>query len=203
MAGVKPSCTPLGTSKSLKLQDDSATAHAKSFRAIIGALQYLTLTRLDLSFAINKLSQFMHQPTQTHLQQLKRVLKYLKLTLNYGLTLKKPSQLTLHAFSDADWGGNLDHRTSTSAFVIYFGGNQVSWLSKRQRTVARSFTEAKYRSVANTSAEIMWLLNLLGELGIKRHTPTLFYDNIGATYLCSNPLFHSLMKHIVLDYHFV
>ncbi|XP_019420651.1 PREDICTED: uncharacterized protein LOC109330830 [Lupinus angustifolius] len=130
MASAKPSCTPLGTSTSLKLWDGSAAANAKSLRAIISALQYLTLTRPNLSFAIKKLSQFMHQPTQTHLQQLKRVLKYLKLTLHYGLTLKKPSQLTLHAFSDSDWEGNLDDRTSTSAFVIYFGGNPASWLSK-------------------------------------------------------------------------
>ncbi|XP_019414584.1 PREDICTED: uncharacterized protein LOC109326349 [Lupinus angustifolius] len=150
MAGAKPTYTPLATSTPLKLQDGSATADAKSFRSIIGALQYLTLSCLDLSFVINKLSQFMHKPTQTHLQQLKCVLKYLKLTLNYGLTLKKPRQLTLHAFSDADWGGNLDDRTSTYAFVIYFGGNPVSWLSKRQRKVARSSIEIEYRSVANT-----------------------------------------------------
>ena len=145
----------------------------------------------------------MHQPTQIHFQQLKRVLRYLKLTINHELMLKKPKHLQLHAFSDADWGGNIDDRTSTSAYIIYFGGNPVSWLSKRQRTVARSSTEAEYRSVANATAEVMWLLNLLQELGLPSLKPTLFCDNIGTTYLCSNPVFHSRMKHIAMDYHFV
>ena len=74
---------------------------------------------------------------------------------------------------------------------------------KRQKTVARSSTKAEYRSTANTISEIMWLLNLLSELEVPSHIPTLFCDNIGTTYLCSNPVFHSRMKHIALDYHFV
>jgi len=173
------------------------------FHNIIGTLQYITFTLSDLSFSINKLSQFMHQPTQIHFQQLKRVMQYLKFTTNYGLKLKKPAHMKLHAFSAADWGGNLDDHTSTSAFIIYFGGNSVSWLSKRQRIVARSSTEAEYRSVENAATEIMWLTNLLGELHVKIPSPHLFCDNIRATYLCSNPIFHSRMKHIALDYHYV
>lgn len=145
----------------------------------------------------------MHQPTELHVQQLKRVLRYLKFTINHGLKLTKPIHLKLHAYTDADWGGNHDDKTSTSAYIIYLGGNPVSWLSKRQRTVARSSTEAEYRSDANSTAEIMWLSNLLGELGIQSQIPTIFCDNIGTTYLCSNPVFHSRMKHIALDYHFV
>lgn len=203
MAGAKTVNTPLCMTTPLKLNDGSAAADSKLFRSIIGALQYVTLTRPDLSFAINKLSQFMHQPTQLHLQQLKRVLRYLKHTINHALRLAKPLHLKLQAFTDADWGGNYDDKTSTSAYIIYFGGNLVSWLSKRQRTVARSSTEAEYRSAANTTAEIMWLLNLLSELGVPSQVPTLFCDNIGTTYLCSNPVFHSRMKHIALDYHFV
>ncbi|KAI4346069.1 hypothetical protein L6164_013151 [Bauhinia variegata] len=138
-----------------------------------------------------------------HLQQLKRTLTYFKHTLNFGLPLKRPCHLCLQAYSDADWGGNLDDRTSTSTYVIFLGGNPVSWMSKRQCTVARSSTEAEYRSVANTTAEVMWLSNLLQELGISRSVPHLYCDNIEATYLCSNPVFHSRMKHIALDYHFV
>jgi len=126
MANAKPTNTPLCTTTSLKLVDGSATTDAKQFRSIIGALQYVTLTRPDLSFPINNLSQFMHQPTETHLQQLKRTLRYLKQTINHGLQLKNPKILKLEAFSDVDWGGNLDDRTSTSAFIIYLGGNPIS-----------------------------------------------------------------------------
>lgn len=163
----------------------------------------MTLTRPDLAFAINKLSQFMHKPTELHFQQVKRTLRYLKQSLNFGLQLQKPTHLHLQAYSDADWGGNLDDRSSTSAYVIYFGGNPISWMSKRQRTVARSSTEAEYRSVANTAAEVMWLSHLLIELGIHLPVPRLYCDNLGATYVCSNPVFHSRMKHIAMDYHFV
>lgn len=158
--------TPLCSSTALKLSDGSAPADATMFRSIIRTLQYITLTRPDLSFAINKLSQFMHQPTHIHFQQLKRTLRYLKYTLNFGLKLNKPVHLQLQAYNDADWGGNLNDRTSNSAYIIYLGGNPVSWLSKRQRTTASSSTEAKYRSVANISAEVMWLLSILGELGV-------------------------------------
>lgn len=203
MAGAKPTNTPLCTTTSLKLVDGSATTDAKQFRSIIGALQYVTLTRPDLSFPINKLSQFMHQPTETHLHQLKRTLRYLKQTINHGLQLRNLKILKLEAYSDADWGGNLDDRTSTSAFIIYLGGNPISWMSKRQRTVARSSTEAEYRSVTHTVAEVRWVSHPLGELGVNTPTPVLLCDNIGATYLCANLVFHSRMKHIALDYHFV
>jgi hypothetical protein len=106
MAGAKPTHTPLCTSTPLKLMDGSAPVDSKTFRSIIGALQYITLTRPDLSFSINKLSQFMHQPTKIHFQQLKRVMRYLKLTINYGLKLKKPAHIKLQAFSDADLVGD-------------------------------------------------------------------------------------------------
>ena len=101
MSGAKATTTPLCMTTPLKLNDGSAHADSKQ-----GALQYITLTRPDLSFAINKLSQFMHQPTEVHFQQLKRVLRYLKFTINHGLKLTKSAHLKLQAYTDADWGGN-------------------------------------------------------------------------------------------------
>lgn len=204
MEGAKPSPTPLSSTSKLQLHDGTPATDATEYRSMIGALQYLNLTRPDLSFAINKLSQFMHKPTSLHLQHLKRIMRYIKFTMNHGLLFRKAHSNSLLAYSDADWGGNHDDRTSTSAYIIFFGGNPISWLSRKQRTVARSSTEAEYRAVATATTELMWLQNLLHELQVPMNeTPRLLCDNVGATYLCSNPVLHSKMKHISLDYHFV
>jgi len=146
----------------------------------------------------------MHKPTSLLLKHLKRLLRYLKNTINFGIMLQTPSTTNLLAYTDADWGGNADDRTSTSTYIIFLEGNPMSWLSKKQKTVARSSTEAEYRAVATSTTEIMWLTNLLKELGITRSAPPkIMCDNIPATYLCYNLVLHSRMKHISLDYHFV
>ena len=110
----------------------------------------------------------------------------------------------MHAFSDADSAGDKDDFSSTSAYIVYLGRNHVSWSSKKQRTAARSSTEAKYRLVVNTAAELNWICYLLSNLGVTISScPAIYCDNIGATQLCSNPIFHSRMKHVAIDFHFI
>ncbi|CAA0833069.1 cysteine-rich RLK (RECEPTOR-like protein kinase) 8 [Striga hermonthica] len=139
----------------------------------------------------------MHKPTTLHFQHLKRVLRYLKFTINHGVKLRSSPSFGILAYSDTDWGGNSDDLTSTSAYVIFLGGNPVSWLSRKQCTVARSSTEAEYRALATTTAEVMWLSNLLHELKVSSQlSPRLLCDNLGAVHLSSNPVLHSRMKHI-------
>lgn len=98
----------------------------------------------------------------------------------------------------------MNDRTSTSGHVLFLGGNPISWSSKKQRTVARSSTEVKYRAVASALAETNWVQNLLRELHVANLvTPIIYCDNVSATYVCHNPVFHSRMKHISVDFHFV
>ncbi|GJX20821.1 G2/mitotic-specific cyclin C13-1-like protein [Tanacetum coccineum] len=112
--------------------------------------------------------------------------------------------MALTAFTDSDWGGIADGGRSTTAYIIYLGSNIISWRSSRQKSVSRSSTEAEYKALANGAAELSWVQNLLLELGLSvTKPPTLFCDNAGATYLCANPVYHSRMKHVALDYHFV
>ncbi|GKC07292.1 retrovirus-related pol polyprotein from transposon RE1 [Tanacetum coccineum] len=116
MIGVKEVATPLNSTETLSLTDGSPNVDVSSYRSIVGSLQYLAITRPDVSFAVNKLSQFMHAPTHLHLQALKRVLRYLKGTIHHGLFLKRASPFTLTAFYDSDWGGVRDNRRSTTAY---------------------------------------------------------------------------------------
>jgi histone deacetylase 1/2 len=174
------------------------------YRSIVGALQYLTLTRPDISFSVNKVCQFLHAPTTHHWTAVKRILRYLKDTSKLGLRLSKSSSMIVSAFSDADWAGCPDDRRSTGGFAVFLGSNLISWSARKQATVSRSSTEAEYKSLANATAEVMWVQTLLDELRIP-HPPMaqLWCDNMGATYLSANPIFHARTKHIEVDYHFV
>ena len=146
----------------------------------------------------------MHHPTTNHWLAVKQILRYLKGTTHFGLFLSSTYAPSLRVFADADWAGDVDSRVFTSAHVIFFGSNPISWSSKKQTTVARSSTKVECRAIATATAEANWLTNLFHELGISLPSPPHVYcDNVGATYLCSNPVFHSRMKHISIDFHFV
>lgn len=204
MTTANPASSPMVPTDRLQLTSGTALVDGSEYRMVVGSLQYLHFTRPDIAFAVNKLSQFMHRPTDLHWLAAKRVLRYLAGSRDRGIFLRRNTNLSLHAFSDSDWAGNRDDYTSTGAYIVYLGGNPVVWSSKKQKTVARSSTEAEYQCVADTAVELQWIMSMLKELGISSiPTPVIYCDNVGATYLCANPVFHSRMKHVALDYHFI
>jgi hypothetical protein len=148
----------------------------------------------------------MSHPLESHWVAVKRILRYLKGTLQQGLLLSPapPTKVpSLHAFCDADWASDPDDRRSTSGAAIYFGSNLISWWSRKQTVVARSSTEAEYRSLAHATAELLWVQTLLKELGVSFSAPTIFCDNLSAVSLAHNPVMHSRTKHMEIDLFFV
>lgn len=169
----------------------------------MGSLQYLLLTRPDIAFAVNKVCQFLATPTTIHWAAVKRILRYLKGTMSYGLRFT-PSSFQLQAFTDADWAGCPDDRRSTTGIAIYLGDSLIHWSAKKQTTVSRSSTEAELRALATATTDLIWIRRLLTELCIPNlRAPILWCDNIGAMYLAANPLFKARTKHIEVDFQFV
>lgn len=204
MSSCNSSVTPVDTGAKLSATAGSLLADPSLYRSLAGALQYLTITRPDISYAVQQVCLFMHAPREPHMQLIKRILRYIKGTLDHGLHLTKSRSDSLTAYTDADWAGCPDSRRSTSGYCVFLGDNLVSWSSKRQATISRSSAEAEYRGVANAVAETSWLRNLLLELHVPLRRATLVYcDNISAVYLSSNPVQHQRTKHVELDIHFV
>jgi histone deacetylase 1/2 len=206
MTQCKPFSSPLSTSEKLSLYEGTALGpkDATNYRSVVGALQHLTLTRPDISFAVNKVCQFLHAPTTVHWAAVKMILRYLKQSTKLGVKISKSSSLRVSAFSNADWAGCLDDRRSTRGFAVFWGTNLVSWSARKQATVSRSSTEAEYKALANATTKVMWIQTLLMELGVRTPRATkLWCDNLGAKYLSANPVFHARTKHIEVDYHFV
>ena len=162
------------------------------------------LTRPELAFSMNKLSQFLVAPTEKYWIACKKILRYLKATGDYGLMFKARDRISLIAYTDADWACDVDDRKSVGAYCVYLGQNLVSWSSKKQQTVARSSTESEYRALSTACAEIVWIQALLGELKLKcSQIPVIWCDNNGAAALATNPVYHAKTKHIELDVHFI
>jgi hypothetical protein len=194
MTSCKPVATPVDAKGKLPA-DGPPVEDAHSYRSLAGALQYLTMTRPDIAFAVQQVCLHMHDPRTPHLALLKRILRYIRGTTSHGLHLRASSDFSVIAYSDADWGGCPDTRRSTSGFCVYLGNSLVSWSLKRQPTVSRSSAEAEYRAVANAVAECIWLRQLLGELrcDLKKAT-VVFCDNVSAVYMSSNPVHHKRTK---------
>ncbi|WVY97892.1 hypothetical protein V8G54_030043 [Vigna mungo] len=195
MANTKPASTPLSASAQLLKDSGDLLPCPTEYRALVGSLQYLSLTRPDITFNTNKLAQFMQHPRTTHWSAFKWVL---------CIFISATAPLTFHAYSDADWAGGKDDYISTTGYLLYLGSTPISWSSRKQRSVARSSTEAEYKALADTASELLWVLSLFTDLGHMPTTnPVIFCDNLGATTLSANPIFHSRMKHIALAYQFV
>ncbi|XP_020689593.1 uncharacterized protein LOC110104706 [Dendrobium catenatum] len=193
------SCTKLPNQMSADVQ----MFEPHVYRKITKALQYMAITRSDIAYAVNILPQHMHYPNITHTYLLKRVLRYIHGTLDFGLPITK-SSLQLRTFSDANWAGDPITRKSTLGYCSFLGDTLVSWTVKKKSTASRSSTESEYRALAAATANTIWIKWLLSDFGVNHATTIdLFCDNMSAIALANNPMFYARTKHIEIDQRFI
>ncbi|PKU61570.1 putative mitochondrial protein [Dendrobium catenatum] len=160
MMDCKPALSPLSTKILVPSHDSQLYPHPHLYKQLVGSLQYVTITRPDVAYAVNYLCQHMHQPYILHFQHLQRVFRYLKGTIHYVFPIFN-STLELRAYADSDWAANVQDRRSITGCCTFLGDNLISWSVKKQPTVARSSTEAEYRALATLASDILWLRQLL------------------------------------------
>ncbi|GKC16629.1 ribonuclease H-like domain-containing protein, partial [Tanacetum coccineum] len=161
-------------------------------------------TKSKLGPEVQQICLYMHDPRELHFAALKRILRYVRGTLDFGLQLYVSATTSLVGYTDADWACCPSTRRSTLGYYVFQGDNLLSWAAKRQHTLSRSSADAKYRGVANVVVETAWLRNLLRELHSPISTATLIYcDNVSAVYMSANPVQNQRTKHIEIDIYFV
>ncbi|KAE8725434.1 Indole-3-acetic acid-amido synthetase GH3.17 [Hibiscus syriacus] len=204
MLECKSTSTPMEPNIKMCAHEGKDLEDATMYRQLVGSLIYLTLTRPDISYAVGVMSRYMQNPKKPHLEAVRRILRYVKNTIDYGLLYKKGEDCKLVGYCDADYAGDHDTRRSTTGYVFKLGSGTISWCSKRQPTVSLSTTEAEYRAAAMAAQESTWLIQLMNNL----HQPVdyaipLYYDNQSAIRLAENPVFHARTKHVEVHFHFV
>ena len=177
------------------------------YAQLVGSILYLsTITRPDLAYAANTLSRHLSKWNEDHWKAAKHLLRYIKGTRDLKLQFNgnTGTSMPVHAFADADYGGDLETRKSTTGYLFMAYGGPVAWKSRRQPTVALSTTEAEYMATSNATRQAIWIKQLLQDLGLENHQPLVIYnDNAGSVALTKNPVHHDRTKHIAIRHHFI
>ena len=208
MENCKSVSTPLAPHFKLSKQSSPSTMEEARemskvpYSSAVGSLMYAMIcTRPDIAYAVGVVSRFMSCPGRDHWNAVKWILRYLEGTKSLCLCYAQ-QQEALQGFADADMAGDLDGRRSTSGYVFMLNGGLISWVSKLQKIVALSTTEAEYIACTEACKELVWLQGFLRELGFDSQG-ILYSDSQSAIHLGKNAAFHSRTKHIDVRYHFI
>lgn len=165
---------------------------------------YLTAARPDLMFVVCLISRFMANPTQLHFAAVKRIMRYLKGTMEYGIWYKRGEGTKLVGYTDSDYAGDVDNSKSTSGYVFMMSGGAVAWSSRKQPIVTLSTTDAEYIAAAYCACQAIWMGRVLKEIGYEQEGEmVIMCDNTSTIKLSKNAVMHGRSKHIRVRYHFL
>ncbi|CAM9000587.1 unnamed protein product [Rhodiola kirilowii] len=189
----------------LKITKDDAGTKVDQmlYRSMIGSLLYLTAIIPDIAYAIGVCARYQEDPKESHLLQVKRIVKYVCGTVNFGIWYTKDTNPHLVGFCDADWAGNAEDRKSTSGGCFFLGNNLVSWFSKKQNSILLSTAEAEYIAAGSCCTQLLWMKQMLSEYGVEQKEMIMYCDNMSAISISKNPVQHSRTKHIDIRHHFI
>nr|XP_016474718.1 PREDICTED: uncharacterized mitochondrial protein AtMg00810-like [Nicotiana tabacum] len=196
--------SPLDPTVKSKAKEGTALTDPTYYRKLVGKLNFLTNTRIDIAYSVQYLSQFMQDPREPHLKAAFHLLRYLKGDPSMGIFMSHDPNYNVRAYCDSDWAACPDSRKSVSGYLILLGNSPICWKSKKQETISLSSAEAEYRALKKVVGELVWLCRLLEELNVSFGKPVeVFCDSQSALHIARNPVFHERTKHIEVDCHFV
>jgi hypothetical protein len=204
MEDSSPISTPMVVGCKLNKNDVSSDVDQRTYHSMIGSLLYITASHPDIMQAIGMVGRYQSAPKQSHLVVEKRIFKYLKGTMTYGLWYPRNQNFQLTAYSDAGWANCVDEIKSTSGGAFFLGDSLVAWLSKKQGSISLSTTEAEYIAAATCCTQILWMIQTLADLKVTYIDPIPIHcDNTSAISVSKNPVLHSKTKHIPIKYYFL
>ncbi|XP_019253824.1 PREDICTED: uncharacterized protein LOC109232511 [Nicotiana attenuata] len=199
-----PLSSPLDPNVKLEAKEGTPLLDPSCYRKLIGKLNFLTNTRLDITFSVQHLSQFVQDPREPHLKASYHLLRHLKADPGLRVFFSKNVYYTVRACCDFDWASCPDSRKSVNRYIVLLGDSPISWKSKKHETIYLSLAEAEYRSIRKVVGELVWLQRLLEVLTVPFPSPiVVFCDNQSALHIARNPVFYEPTKHIEVDCHFV
>jgi hypothetical protein len=171
---------------------------------MIGIFLYITTSHPDIMHVVGMVGRYQSAPKQSHLLAIKRIFRYLKEIMNYGLCYPKNQNFQLSVYSDVDWVKCMDETKRTSGGAFFLGYSLVAWLSKKKGSISLSTTEAEYIAVATCCTQVLWMIQTLADMEVKcAALIPIHCDNTSAISVSKNPVFHSKTKHIPIKYHFL
>ncbi|XP_019087606.1 PREDICTED: uncharacterized protein LOC109127414 [Camelina sativa] len=194
---------PMGANDKLSKEEEGEDVDERLYKGMIGSLLYLTASRPDICLSLGICACYHAKPKMLHLLAVKKIIKYIKGTLDFGIYYTKDTNTSLSGYCDADWAGFVDDRRSTSGDCFFMGNNLISWHNKKQNSVSLSTAEAEYIALGSCCTQLLWMRQMASDYGMESDPLLIHCDNLSAINISKNHVQHSRTKHIDIRHHFV